>query len=687
MNKLNFQSKNTGDTLEAQEWNQVVSKVDELVEASNNGGGEAQVIDSSGVISVSAKGNVTLGSNKNVNIEPKWDENTTGYSGNYGDVAIKPGDDIQFCSHHREPKKRDKIVVKNIDGSDNPVKMQLVAGEIELAVGTKSNPKAATRKKDKTTGADLSNASLFKADDAKVLDVKVLTGNVLEEGTTNERDERGYLKVRAQAIDLRCEKHGGIALQPKGYDNDGNMNKIKFEHGGGDGLEFGTFNAEKTSIFTDEYRFKKDGVWKMAVRETENSGKNIVDEREGGLQGLPATGALKYKKNNTVNNTAKSNADLKTYEAADDFYDFIDTEDAQTTTKDIINTSAALNNEFIETSLSSKKNLKISASSNYKIIAFEGTLAGNELTFAVDKTGIYTKDDLKLILSGAVKLSDYIDTKLPFLIEGETGAFRLSGNITPKISIEAEEEVDLDAKYGDVVLTSGDTIKMEAPEIRLNAMKEDKSGGAVNFGVTQDVIFLTNKLTKSLNVESTAVPTSIKMMLQNNYQESVYWDGTAGKFRIPVKHLYLDDAQVTELTPSNYANGLAVYFADGTRLPADYTCFIATKSVSGTVTTTTIYKTGTKGSENVLKKNLGEPIAVYTNDSSNTSSNTSSLGVATSNNINNIEFEDYTFDGTGCQVVASEEYVAVKEVNLADVIDIISELKTMKANHQGPWAV
>jgi len=53
---------------------------------------------------------------------------------------------------------------------------------------------------------------MFKADDAKVLDVRVLTGNVLDEETDNERDERGYLKVRAQAIDLRCEKHGGIAL-------------------------------------------------------------------------------------------------------------------------------------------------------------------------------------------------------------------------------------------------------------------------------------------------------------------------------------------------------------------------------------------------------------------------------------------------------------------------------------------
>jgi len=53
---------------------------------------------------------------------------------------------------------------------------------------------------------------MFKTDDAKVLDVKILTGNTLDANTDNERDERGYLKVRAQAIDLRCEKHGGIAL-------------------------------------------------------------------------------------------------------------------------------------------------------------------------------------------------------------------------------------------------------------------------------------------------------------------------------------------------------------------------------------------------------------------------------------------------------------------------------------------
>ena len=141
------------------------------------------------------------------------------------------------------------------------------------------------------------------------------------------------------------------------------------------------------------------------------------------------------------------------------------------------NMGYSLNNQYIETSLSAKKNLKIGASSTYKIIAYEGTATGEELTFTIeDITKSFFKDELKLIVSGSTKLSDLIDTKLPFLIEGEEGVYRLSGDITPKISIESEEEVDLDAKYGDVVITSGDTIKQEAPEIRLNAINSDKTG-------------------------------------------------------------------------------------------------------------------------------------------------------------------------------------------------------------------
>jgi hypothetical protein len=87
------------------------------------------------------------------------------------------------------------------------------------------------------------------------------------------------------------------------------MNKIKFEHGGGDGLEFGTFNTEHTSLFTEDYRFNKNGVIKLATRTTEASDKADAHD--------PTT-ALKYVK------------------AADDFYDNIDNTDPTCTWADIV---------------------------------------------------------------------------------------------------------------------------------------------------------------------------------------------------------------------------------------------------------------------------------------------------------------------------------------------------------------
>lgn len=372
MEKQAFVQKQNGDTLTPTEWNQLTSYVNDIVDVVNKGGGNSGgggsssgPIDTSGVISVSGKGNVTIGSNsiKNVNIEPgyPYSQDQT----KYGDIALKPGDDIQFASHHREAKKRDKIVVKNIDGSDNPVKLQVVAGEIDLAVGTESNPKTATRKKDKSTGAD-TNEALFKADDAKVMDLRILTGNIVDEGLTSEREERGYLKVRAQAIDLRCEKHGGIALQPKGYDSDGNMNKIKFEHGGGDGLEFGTFNPEKSSLYTDEYRFKRDGIWKMATRQTTLNSKAVYDDNTP--VGKPSTAAQKYVKQN------------------DDFYDVIDVNDEQCTTKDIIKTAYALNGgKDRHTKITNGGKVEIATNDTYQItIASDNGSAVNVNTISTE---------------------------------------------------------------------------------------------------------------------------------------------------------------------------------------------------------------------------------------------------------------------------------------------------------------
>ena len=105
------------------------------------------------------------------------------------------------------------------------------------------------------------------------------------------------------------------------------MNKIKFEHGGGDGLEFGTFNTEHTSIYTGDYRFKKDGIIRLATRFTEVSDKADPND---------STTALKYKKNNTENNTALSTSEDKTFDAADDFYDFVESGDPTCTWEDIV---------------------------------------------------------------------------------------------------------------------------------------------------------------------------------------------------------------------------------------------------------------------------------------------------------------------------------------------------------------
>ena len=140
------------------------------------------------------------------------------------------------------------------------------------------------------------------------------------------------------------------------------MNKIKFEHGGGDGLEFGTFNAEKTSIFTDEYRFNKDGVWKMATRHTETSDK--IDAED-------ATTNYKYIKP-TDSNISELVDEPSNYELPDDFYDLINVEDEQCTTRDIIRTAQAFNGaKGVHSKITSKGNLEIETSELLEIVSSE----------------------------------------------------------------------------------------------------------------------------------------------------------------------------------------------------------------------------------------------------------------------------------------------------------------------------
>ena len=177
MNKLNFTSKTNGDVLNASEWNAVVSKTDELVQAINDGAGSGSgsgsgatvAIDTNGVVSVNSNNNTIISSAKHVNIEPAYVEN--GGSGTYGDVQIKPGDDITLESHHRAEDKRDEITIKTSNGKSGaakaPVKLQFIAADMTLS----------TKGKQVESGSN---------DAANVMNVNVTTGS-----------SKGYLKVRA----------------------------------------------------------------------------------------------------------------------------------------------------------------------------------------------------------------------------------------------------------------------------------------------------------------------------------------------------------------------------------------------------------------------------------------------------------------------------------------------------------
>lgn len=297
-----------GDTLSASAWNALASDVNELGAGGSNGSAVGTYLymnDKGNLCLETTAENTPAGKKGKLNIESN------------DDIQLKPGDDIMLYGDHRGEGKTDEVSIKVMDGTgsdDVPAKLQVNCSEITLTT------------KDKT------------GNNAAVMDINV----------NSAKNTKGYLKVRAQAIDLRSESHGGIALQPKGYDNpsgtkfdgtsgitsediaNGNvryMNKIKFEHGGGDGLEFGTFNTLHTSLFTNDYRFKKDGVIRLSQRYTTTSDK--ADQND------PTT-LNKFQKNNAANNAAISSDTGKTFNAPDDFYDFVETSDPTCTWEDIV---------------------------------------------------------------------------------------------------------------------------------------------------------------------------------------------------------------------------------------------------------------------------------------------------------------------------------------------------------------
>lgn len=288
--------------------------------------------------------------------------------------------------------------------------------------------------------------------------------NVLDVNINSAKNTKGYLKVRAQAIDLRCEDHGGIAIQPKGSDGQGNMNKIKFEHGGGDGLEFGTFNTEKTSIFTDEYRFNREGVWKMATRTKVASDKADVND--------PTT-AYKYVK------------------ASDDFYDNISVSDEQCTTKDIIKTAYALNGgKDRHAKITNKGAIEIATNPIYSI-AIESTPADPSTAVSID-TIAKTPSEFATVVGGDI-FND--------------GDF----NVLPTVDSVVYTN---GTQYFSFAVIAAPAIKIESGgELKLGGILD--FGSSFNFGETDNGIEVQYKLTKKNNTKDCGV---LKVVGVNNHE-------------------------------------------------------------------------------------------------------------------------------------------------------------------------
>ena len=464
MDRLNNTIVNKGgsnNTLTAEEWTTTAQKINELVDAANNSGsssGTPAAIDTNGVVSVNDKNNTIVSSTNHINIEPAYVKN--GGEGTYGDVQIKPGDDITLESHHRALKKRDEITVKTSNGQSGtnkaPVKLQVIAADMTLS----------------TKG---------KTEDSNVMNVNVTTG-----------DGKGYLKVRAQAIDLRCEEHGGIALQPKGQDSSSHMNKIKFEHGGGDGLEFGTFNTEKTSIFTDEYRFNREGVWKMATREKLDNTKGLE-----GTAGV-TVGNGKYDPSNDGIDETKHYSYKK---QSDDFYDVISQSDEQCTTKDIIKTAYAMNGgKDRHTKITNKGAIEIATNPTYTIAIEEAPV---EPATATAVSTISTKiAALDSVAAGDV-FNEGDFTALPVaatVYTNGTQYFSFTEVAAPSIKIESGSELKLGG-----ILDFGSSFNFGETDNGIEVQyKLTKKNATKDCGVLK-VVGVNNHATNSLVVEGVTI--------------------------------------------------------------------------------------------------------------------------------------------------------------------------------------
>lgn len=249
-------------------------------------------------IGVNAKGNLEITNRRDSTLENKYETTLQGDKVNIVSMGA-----IQLKTGITSKGKSAAIALDNEfnTASPNEIEVQTCNGAkresdgedkfVNDIMGLKLNTAEIVidNKKAYTGGVYDNSGKEIEGFDPNSIQLKVRT-DTWNGGISSNNKGPIPFKVKARSIDLRCYDHGGIAIQIAGQDSSGHENKIKFESDrtaletqtycgeGGKGVEFGTFNTEHSSLYTNDYRFNKDGeVYAVTRGELEANETGKID--------------------------------------------------------------------------------------------------------------------------------------------------------------------------------------------------------------------------------------------------------------------------------------------------------------------------------------------------------------------------------------------------------------------------
>lgn len=367
-------------------------------------------------------------------------------------------------------------------------------------------------------------------------------------------DEYGYLKMKARAIDLRCLKHGGIALQIAGKDSAGHENKLKFESDrtsnineggtyngeGGKGLEFGTINNLHTSIYTKDYRFNNEAKV-YAVKRVISATTDKVDyqtQKDDFKDILLDSGQTPC----VCDGTNWTNA----YGAS---------------WWEIVNVARKYADGKIGGGSGSGSPIDPDIYATKTWVEEKGYITVSGLPVALKQIRITENGNLEITSSG--------------LTDASLNPSNLNLESDNKVKVSAQNDVEINAKgaENDIILDATNNVIINAGKVKLwgvggeesakTAMVEAEKG--ILMGETPSIKFMTAKI--SAKAKLTEITSMLEIGMFNNFANTTYYDGVNKKVHVPMDFtvFYTDASATTLYKPTTSSSKTYVYYADGTQ--------------------------------------------------------------------------------------------------------------------------